>query len=129
MRSSLAAIGLTLFALGAPLCAASAQSLEGEPVNVIPLDRLENRALPRGYGVEIRPGRELPVAGVCLMVFDVTPEGRARWSTIEAQCDDATHVDAAKELIATRRFEAPVIDGAPQEQTGVTAELRFRSAG
>jgi hypothetical protein len=63
------------------------------------------------------------------MVFDVTAEGRARWSSIVAECDDEEHVDSAKELIATRRFEPLLVDGAPQEQTGVTLELRFRSAG
>lgn len=124
MRMALAALA---FATSAG-SVASAQDIgiEGPPIEVI--DRPDMRMV-RGGGVYIPADAQLPVEGVCLMVFDVTSDGRARWSTIEAQCDDDAHVDSAKELIATRRFEPPLVDGEPQPQTGVSLELRFRSAG
>lgn len=107
---------------------ASAQDIgiERPPVELTPSPDMR---MVRGGGVYIPADAELPVAGVCRVVFDMTADGRARWSSIEAQCDDESHVEDAKELVATRRFQPPLVDGEPQPQTGVSLELRFRSAG
>jgi hypothetical protein len=122
----LAVLGLVLAISASGAASAQDIGIEGPPLEVIVRPDMR---MVRGGGVYIPADAELPVAGVCVVVFDVTPDGRARWSSIEAQCDDEAHVEDAKELVATRRFDPPLLDGEPQAQTGVSLELRFRGAG
>jgi hypothetical protein len=128
MRVSVIAV---LLAAAASAAAAQQDVPPTQPSNAPVGDDTDTGPPSRFFGpVEIPHAAELdawaPVEGVCELTFDVNDFGRVVGSSIVAECTSPDLADPAIGMAARWRYPPPVVEGVPQEQRGVTAEMRFR---